>query len=87
MSKKLRKSRAKARLKAARNNPKIPNREELVQRPQPLPSLSKPASVTKPRTIAEESELYGYSLSELKRFGIIAGALFLLLIILYFLLR
>lgn len=61
---------------------------EVEQQVKPAPILSKPATLAKPSVIeAEVSTRYQYVIVELKRIGIIAGAMFLLLIVLSFFLR
>jgi len=85
MPKKLRKSRVKHK---ARRRSKLLAAKEVTQRPPPLPLSSKQAPAAKSLvTTAEQTERYRYVVADLKRTAVIAGAMFLLLIVLYFLLR
>jgi len=85
MSKKSRKSRVKHKTRSGRKPLAV---KEVGQHPQPLPLSSKQALVAKsPVTTAEQPVRYPYVLSELRRSLTIAAVLFVLLIVLYFLLR
>lgn len=85
MPKKSRKSRAK--YKAQRKLKPLAAREA-VRHPESLPVLSKQMPAAKPpMTVAEATTRYRYVIPELRRIGIIAGAMFLLLVVLSFFLR
>ncbi len=85
MSKKSRKSRLKYK---RQGHPQSLAVKEAGQSPQPLPVLPKQASAAKsPVRTAEQPVRYPYIVTDLKRIGITAGAIFTLLIILYFIFR
>jgi hypothetical protein len=85
MPKKSRKRRTKRRM---RMTPKPLAVKEVNQRPQVLPPSPKQASVAKsPATMAEYAARHRYVRLELRRSLTIAAVLFVLLIVLYFLLR
>jgi len=83
MTKRLRRRRAKRKAHS-----KLPAVKEVSQYPQPLPVSSKEAPVAKSAVaVVEQAEHYRYVVSDLRRTAVIAGALFVILIVLYFLLR
>ena len=85
MPKKSRKHRAKRRM---RMTPKPVAVKEVNQHLQPLPLPPKQAPLARPPiTVAERPEQYQYVLSDLRRAGIIAAVIFVLLIALSFFLR
>ena len=85
MSKKTRKRRAKYR---ARISPKLSGVKEVVQRPQQVNLSPKQATVAKtPIAMYQPSNRHAYVREDLKRTAIIAGPMFLLLIILHFFLH
>jgi len=85
MPKKSRKRRAKRRM---RMTPKPLAVKEASQHPQPLPLPPKQAPVAKSSVMmAEQAAHHRYVLSDLRRSLTISAVLFVLLIVLYFLLR
>jgi len=62
--------------------------KEVVQPPKPQTVLPRQTPTTKPLvTVADLTTRYQYVFPELKRIGIIAGAMFLIIVILSFFLR
>ena len=85
MPKKSRKGRAKYK---GRRRPKLARLNEVTQHPQALPLQSKEVPLAKsPITIGGRADRLRHVPQELRRIAIIAGALFVLLIVLYLLLR